>query len=97
MLNPELESVGFQKEPAIFRVAGSLWNLAHPLQIPLWKKQRTQQGLTRTLKPDETYFSGNKISLPPAGVRRSGFSAATRCHHPFNEPADGSKPASFIS
>jgi hypothetical protein len=38
MLNPKVESVGFQREPAILRVAGSLWNLAYPLQIPLWKK-----------------------------------------------------------
>jgi hypothetical protein len=38
MLNPKVESVGFQREPAILRVAGSLWNLAYPLQIPLLKK-----------------------------------------------------------
>jgi hypothetical protein len=35
MLNPKVESVGFQREPAILRVAGSLWNLAYPLQISL--------------------------------------------------------------
>jgi hypothetical protein len=38
MLKPKVESIGFQREPAILRVAGSLWNLAYPLQIPLMEK-----------------------------------------------------------
>jgi hypothetical protein len=38
MLNPMPESVGFQREPATLRVAGSLWNLVYPLQILLLKK-----------------------------------------------------------
>ncbi|MCU0591063.1 MAG: hypothetical protein MUC57_06270, partial [Desulfobacterales bacterium] len=36
------------------------------------------------------------IGLSSAGVRRGGFSAAARRRHPFNEPADGSNPASYV-
>jgi hypothetical protein len=38
MLNPKVESIGFQREPAILRVAGPHWNLGYPLQIHLLKK-----------------------------------------------------------
>jgi hypothetical protein len=44
MLNPKVESVGFQREPAILRVAGSLWNLVYPLQILLLKKATNSTG-----------------------------------------------------
>jgi hypothetical protein len=42
MLNPREESVGLQRETAILKVAGSLWNLAYPVQILLWKKTNSQ-------------------------------------------------------
>jgi hypothetical protein len=58
-----VESIGFQREPAILRVAGSLWNLAYPLQIPLWKKQRPQQGVKSTLNPDEPEKSCWSVDL----------------------------------
>jgi hypothetical protein len=36
----------------------------------------------------------NRFNCGHSVHRRGGFSAAARRHHPFNEPADGSQPAS---
>jgi hypothetical protein len=48
---------------------------------------------------DGSYYSGNKTCSmrPDHSSARGGVSAAARRHHPFNELACGSKPASNVS